>query len=175
MFRGIFDADAKTFQRGFEAATPAAIRNISKGGRFIFQGANTRRGDPITEDINPYNAIMQGLGFAPQNYSEVLDYNRNERRKDKALSQKRGKLLRRRNMAVREGDGDEVRRVDRLIAEFNRGLKPEERAAIIDSDAKERSQRSFKQTTAKMRGGVTFTPAMLESLKEYNQGFRLFD
>ena len=175
MFRGIFDADAKTFQRGFEAATPASIRNISKGGRFFFQGANTRRGDPITEDINPYNAIMQGLGFAPQNYSEVLDYNRNERRKDKALSQKRGKLLRRRNMAVREGDGDEVRRVDRLIVDFNRGLKPEERAAIIDSDAKERSQRSFKQTTAKMRGGVTFTPAMLESLKEYNQGFRLFD
>ena len=175
MFRGIRDADAKTFQRGFEAATPASIRNISKGGRFFFQGANTRRGDPITEDINPYNAIMQGLGFAPQNYSEVLDYNRNERRKDKALSQKRGKLLRRRNMAVREGDGDEVRRVDRLIVDFNRGLKPEERAAIIDSDAKERSQRSFKQTTAKMRGGVTFTPAMLESLKEYNQGFRLFD
>ena len=71
---------------------------------------HTRRGDPITEDINPYNAVMQGLGFAPQNYSEVLDYNKNERRKDKALSQKRSKLLRRRNMAVREGDGDEVRR-----------------------------------------------------------------
>jgi hypothetical protein len=175
IFRGIRDADAKTFQRGFEAATPAAVRNISKGGRFLFQGANTRRGDPITEDINPYNAVMQGLGFAPQNYSEVLDYNRNERRKDKALSQKRSKLLRRRNMAVREGDGDEVRRVDRLIAEFNKSLKPDERAALITSDTKERSQRSFTQTTAKMRGGVTFTPAMLASLKEYNQGFRLFD
>ena len=175
MFRGAMDMDAKTFQRGFEAASPAAARNFSKGLRFGFQGANTRRGDAITEDINPYNAVMQGLGFAPQNYSEVLDYNRNERRKDKALSQKRGKLLRRRNMAIREGDGDEVRRVDRLIANFNRGLKPEERAAIIDSDAKERSQRSFKQTTAKMRGGVTFTPAMLVSLKEYDQGFRLFD
>ena len=175
MFRGVFDGDAKTFQRGFEAATPAAVRNISKGGRFLFQGANTRRGDPITEDINPYNAVMQGLGFAPQNYSEVLDYNRNERRKDKALSQKRSKLLRRRNMAVREGDGDEVRRVDRLIADFNRSLKPDERAALITSDTKERSQRSFTQTTAKMRGGVTFTPAMLASLKEYNQGFRLFD
>ena len=175
MFRGVFDGDAKTFQRGFEAATPAAVRNISKGGRFLFQGANTRRGDPITEDINPYNAVMQGLGFAPQNYSEVLDYNRNERRKDKALSQKRSKLLRRRNMAVREGDGDEVRRVDRLIVDFNRSLKPDERAALITSDTKERSQRSFTQTTAKMRGGVTFTPAMLASLKEYNQGFRLFD
>ena len=78
-------------------------------------------------------------------------------------------------MAVREGDGDEVRRVDRLIADFNRSLKPDERAALITSDTKERSQRSFTQTTAKMRGGVTFTPAMLASLKEYNQGFRLFD
>ena len=175
MFRGISDGDYKTFQRGFEAASPAAARNVSKGIRFGFFGANTRRGDPITEDINPYNAVMQGLGFAPQNYSEVLDYNRNERRKDKALSQKRSKLLRRRNMAVREGDGDEVRRVDRLIDDFNRSLKPDERAALITSDTKERSQRSFTQTTAKMRGGVTFTPAMLASLKEYNQGFRLFD
>ena len=175
MYRGISDGDYKTFQRGFEAASPAAARNFSKGVRFGFFGANTRRGDPITEDINPYNAVMQGLGFAPQSYSEVLDYNRNERRKDKALSQKRSKLLRRRNMAVREGDGDEVRRVDRLIADFNRSLKPDERAALITSDTKERSQRSFTQTTAKMRGGVTFTPAMLASLKEYNQGFRLFD
>ena len=73
------------------------------------------------------------------------------------LSQKRSKLLRRRNIAVREGDGDEVRRVDRLIDDFNRSLKPDERAALITSDTKERSQRSFTQTTAKMRGGVTFT------------------
>ena len=66
--------------------------------------------------------------------------------------------------------------MDRLIDDFNRSLKPDERAALITSDTKERSQRSFTQTTAKMRGGVTFTPAMLaKSLKEYDQGFRLFD
>ena len=37
MFRGVFDGDAKTFQRGFEAATPAAVRNISKGVGFYFK------------------------------------------------------------------------------------------------------------------------------------------
>ena len=174
IYRGLVDNDMKTLQRGFEASTPASIRNVSKAIRYGFEGATTRRGDPITEDISSYNAVMQGLGFAPQRVAEVLDYNKNERRKDKALKTKRGKLLRRRNMAIREGDFDEVNRVMALIQEFNNSLKPEERKARITSQTLKSSQSAFKRTSGKMRGGVTYTPAMEASLEEYDQGFRLF-
>ena len=44
-----------------ESMIPAAFRNASKAERFAREGATTRRGDPITEDINPYNVVMQGL------------------------------------------------------------------------------------------------------------------
>ena len=174
IYRGLVDNDMKTLQRGFEASTPASIRNISKATRYGFEGATTRRGDPITEDISPYNAVMQGLGFAPQRVAEVLDYNKNEIRKSKALKRKRGKLLRRRNMAIREGDFDEVNRVMALIQEFNNSLKPEERKARITSRTLKSSQSAFKRTSGKMRGGVTYDSAMEASLEEYDQGFRLF-
>ena len=148
---------------------PAAVRNGMKSFRFATEGATTRRGDAITEDINPYNVAMQLAGFAPQSYIQRLEINKNERRKQTSLDSKRTKLLRRRNMAMREGDFEEVQRVDELIAEFNASI-PEAfvRDELITAETKERSFKSFLQTSKNMRGGVSFTDGMLVSLVEYD-------
>jgi hypothetical protein len=161
-------------QRGLEAMAPAAIRNGMKSFRFATEGAETRRGDPITEDINPYNIAMQGLGFAPQGYIQQLEFNKNNRRRQEAINSDRSKLLRQRNMAVREGDFEEVRNIDRKIEEFNKGLPKGAEKSRITADTKSRSLRAFGRTTDKMRGGMTYTPFMERSLKEYDQGFQLF-
>lgn len=171
---GVQTGDWDMFQRGMESMLPASLRNISKGARFYIEGATTRRGDVITEDINPYNSFMQGIGFAPQGYIQALEFNKNNRRRQEAINSKRTKLLRRRNMATREGDIDEVRKVDALIREFNAGLPKGAEKSYISSDTIQRSYTSFGKTTGKMRGGMTYTPFMEKSLKEFDQGFQLF-
>ena len=167
--RGIGDVYEGEWYRGVESMVPAAVRNGMKSFRFATEGATTRRGDAITEDINPYNVAMQLAGFAPQSYIQRLEINKNERRKQTSLDSKRTKLLRRRNMAMREGDFEEVQRVDELIAEFNASI-PEAfvRDELITAETKERSFKSFLQTSKNMRGGVSFTDGMLVSLEEYD-------
>lgn len=172
--RGVKDIYAGETRRGLETILPAAFRNLLKTERFAREGATTRRGDPITEDINPYNIVMQGLGFAPQGYIQQLEFNKNNRRRQEAIDSRRGRLLRRRNMAMREGDFEEVRNVDQDIKKFNEGLPRGAEKSRITSDTIQRSMRSFRRTTDKMRGGMTYTPFMEGSLKEFDQGLQLF-
>jgi hypothetical protein len=173
MERGVKDIYEGEVYRGIEAMAPAAFRNGMKSLRFATEGATTRRGDPITEDINPYNIAMQFAGFAPQAYIQQLEFNKNNRRRQEAIDSRRTKLLRRRNMAMREGDRDEVRKVDQEIQKFNEGLPEGAEKSRITSDTKKRSFRTFGRTTEKIRGGMTYTPFMEKSLQEFDQGFQL--
>jgi hypothetical protein len=174
IYNGLVEGDMSTAKRGVEAVSPSALRNTFKGWRFYTEGATTRRGDPITEDINAYNSTMQALGFAPQAYIQQLEFNKNARRRNEAVNSKRTKLLRRRNMAMREGDYEELQNVDALIEKFNAELPQGAEKSRITSETKQRSFRSFGKTTSKMRGGMTYTPFMEEILEEYDKGFQLF-
>lgn len=170
MERGVKDMAEGEIWRGVEAMSPAAIRNGLKMIRFSTDGALTRRGDAIIEDINPYNVVMQGLGFAPQAYIQQMDANKNARRREDAIDSKRGKLLRRRNMAIREGDQEELQRVEKLIDEFNASL-PDDidvRKKRITGETKSRSLKSFKQTSTEMRGGITTTETSRSILEQYD-------
>ena len=172
VWQGLADGDMKAVKRGAETVVPAAIRNVSKGVRFYTEGATTRRGDPITEDINAYNSIMQGLGFAPQAYIQQLEFNKNARRRQEAVGSERSKLLRRHNMAKKVSDGDEVQKVLQLIQEYNAGLPEGAQKSRITGDTIKRSLRQFGKTTEKMRGGMTYTDFMEKILEEYDRGFQ---
>jgi hypothetical protein len=63
--RGFNDLADGELVRASEALTPAPIRNMIKGMRYGIEGAQTRDGLPIVEDVNAYNSMMQILGFAP--------------------------------------------------------------------------------------------------------------
>ena len=168
--RGIKDVADGEVYRGIESMVPAAFRNGMKTFRFATEGATTRRGDPITEDINAYNIAMQGLGFAPQAYIQALEANKNTRRRENAIDSKRSKLLRRRNMAIREGDRDELAKVEALIREFNQNLPRDAdiRKKLITSDTKKSSLRSFERRTKNTMGGITTTDFSRSILNRYD-------
>jgi hypothetical protein len=161
-------------RRGSETVLPASIRNVLKAVRFGTEGATTRRGDPITEDINAYNVIMQAAGFAPQSYIQQLEFNKNARRREEAVSSRRTKLLRRRNMALRNGDREGVQEAERLIQKYNDSLPRGAEKSRITRDTKDRSKRSFERTTSKMKGGMTYTPFMESIVEDFDKGFQGF-
>jgi len=154
-------------QRGLEAMAPAAMRNISKFQRFSTEGANTMRGNPIVDDINPYNSFMQLLGFAPADYVENLKINSSERRRQNAVDERRRKLLRRHNMAKTQGDREAVRKIREDIREFNQSLPAEYKEDAIDGKALKKSLSGFLTTTGKMVNGIVYTDAMRKSFEEY--------
>ena len=155
-------------RRGLEAMAPAAIRNLSKMERFGREGANTLRGNPIVDDISPYNAFMQGIGFAPADYVENLKINQSERRRKNAIDTKRRKLMRLHNMARQENDREALSAALRKIKEFNASLPPQFRVeSRIDSADLKKSYAGFKRTTGNMVNGIVYTDAMRKSVQEY--------
>jgi len=166
--RGLGQISEGNIQRGFEAMAPAVMRNVSKAQRFSTEGANTMRGNPIVDDINPYNSFMQLLGFAPADYVENLKINSNERRKQNAVDEKRRKLMRLHNMAKTEGDTAAVRKVLDKIREYNNSLPANfQKDGRIDAEDLRKSLTGFITTTGKMVNGIVYTDAMRKSAEDY--------
>ena len=166
--RGLGQISEGNIQRGFEAMAPAVMRNVSKAQRFSAEGANTMRGNPIVDDINPYNSFMQLLGFAPADYVENLKINSNERRKQNAVNEKRRKLMRLHNMAKTEGDTAAVRKALDKIREYNNSLPANfQKDGRIDAEDLRKSLTGFITTTGKMVNGIVYTDAMRKSAEDY--------
>jgi len=163
--------------KGAEAILPAAARNIIKGGKQIATGeVETRRGDAVVEDIGVMQVLGQFAGFANADVIKTYEINKNERRKDTFLKTERTRLLRAANIAAANGDASGYREAVKKIREYNRELPRSARSKnIIMPDTIKKSRRAFDQRTKKMVGGIEYTPFMLRSLDEYDQGIQLFD
>ena len=164
------------YRRGVEGLMPAAVRSFLKAERYNREGVETRRGDPIVGELSAYNVLTQGIGFTPETDDAPLatlrKINNNERRKQEAINSDRHTLLKRLNMARREGDRDGMREALKDIREFNKSLPATARKSIITTAGKgstvERSRKSFGNTSDKISGGMTYTPFMRASAKEFN-------
>ena len=163
--------------KGVQAVLPAAARNVLKSGEQFSTGeVSTRRGDAVVEDIGVTQILLQFGGFANAELIKQYDYNKNERRKVAYIGKQRTKLLRKANIAASNRDREAYRQVMEEIKEYNRGLPRAARDKnIILPKTISRSRKSFVTRTGKMIGGIEYTPLMLESLKQYDQGLQLFD
>jgi hypothetical protein len=109
--------DEGHYERAVETMLPVALRNPLKGTRYLLEGANTLRGDPVMGDINGYNAAMQVMGFAPADLLRQYEINSYGKRLDKATVGESKKLLKQYYIAQREGDADRADEVlDKLFA-----------------------------------------------------------
>jgi hypothetical protein len=163
--------------KGTQAVLPAAARNMLKAGEQFSTGeVSTRRGDAVVEDIGIAQILLQFGGFANAELIKQYDYNKNERRKVSYIGKQRTKLLRKANIAASNRDREAYRQVMKEIKEYNRGLPRAAREKnIILPTTISRSRKSFVTRTGKMIGGIEYTPLMLESLEQYDQGLQLFN
>jgi hypothetical protein len=177
MDRGYDQFSEGEILKGIEAISPAAVRNVLKGGKQFFTGeVATRRGDAVVEDIGLGQILGQLAGFANADVIRQYDINKNERRKDTYLTTTRTRLLRAANIAAAERDTDGYKDVMKRIREYNKNLPRASRSKlIILPDTIKKSRTAFNTRTSNMIGGIEYTPEMRRSLKEYDQGIQLFD
>ena len=104
--RGIKDVNQGNLERGMEAMLPAAFRNVYKGlYRYPRdEGILTRRGDVIHDDISAGGLFSQVIGFPPTDYTLKQEQNQQLKKIDRAVNERRTKLLKKFYVASRMGD-----------------------------------------------------------------------
>ena len=142
-------------QRGIEKMLPSFAANPLKAYRYGTEGANTLRGDPITEDLGWWNVGAQAMGLVPASYTKQLELSAVEKRKERVKNEKRSDLLRDYYFALRERDSDEMADVMEEINEFNE-RNPN---FSINGSTIARSIAGHVRTTEEVKttGGVTYS------------------
>jgi hypothetical protein len=167
MLRGIDLVNDGEVYRGIEAGVPALVRSFMRAGRYIEAGgAETMRGDQITP-LDSWDVAVQLLGYTPEVVIRTQEAVGREKRITEAIRSKKNQLYKRFNLALVDGDYEEVRQVQQEMVEFMR-----EHPELGGFDLKA-SVRGFRQRSQDMIGGVyipkPFQPRTRESLEEYGQ------
>jgi hypothetical protein len=167
--RGIKMINDGEVSRGVEQMLPAAFGNGLKALRYASEGATTVRGDPIMDEVSPWNVAGQAFGFAPAEYTRQLEINANEKGKDRATTETRTKLLRKFYTATRLGDSSEAQDVMEDIVKFN---SKHPTIAITGTTIRD-SMKKHAQTSTMMQKGVVYNKKrysdVMQSLSEFNE------
>ena len=178
-FRGATDFADGEMQRGVESMLPAAFSNAMKGvGRYASEGARTRRGDPIFDDMNFGDLAGQVIGFAPVEYTFRQEQNMQTKKLERVLVAERQKLTRKYYYFLRNGNQIGVNKVKEKIEDWNSGLPRSAKDLKITRKTIAESLKRHRRTSSEMYNGVTINPLArkyLEELREeYDQGFQLY-
>lgn len=141
------------FARGIEGMLPSWARNGLKGGRYMFEGATTLKGDPIDEDINAWNTAMQLIGFAPADLNLTYEKLQTAKGYEREKLQARTKILNLYEMARISGDPELMDEVRERVASYNPTVPPKLR---VTSDSFRRSIAARKRAEQDMINGVRF-------------------
>ena len=166
--RGVGDVMDGEVQRGIENILPSALRNAAKATfRYSDEGILTRRKDPILDDLNAAELTAQFFGFAPAEYTLNQERNQVLKRVEKAVNNKRTKLLRQYYIALRTGDREGIKSITDEMRAFNK----KHSSVSITPETIKRSMAQHMKTSAEMYNGVTLSPKLRNSLMEIGEDF----
>ena len=147
------------FERGLENTLPPIVKNVLKDIRLASEGARTRRGDPVLNELSPSQLMWQITGFKPAELAHREEITRAAAQMDKAVAQEKTTLLNRYNLAMSQGDHNEAAAVWKDIQEYNAKVRTKYPKMQITHDTIKSSGTSFDRVTARTHNGVTFNPA----------------
>ena len=149
-------------ERAIETVSPSFVRNAMKGTRYLVEGATTLKGDPIMEDINAYNSLMQMIGFSPADLSSRYEKIQAAKGFEREVLQRRSKALQLYTMAQTAGDTEMMEQARERIDAFNEA-NPTYR---ISRDSMQRSVRARQQAEREMIYGVRFNEKLRPEIIE---------
>ncbi len=136
--------------RGVETMMPKAIKDGMKSIRYLDEGVNNMRGDPIVEDLNVFESLAQIAGFAPASVANAYDVQGDLKNYEQAILNRRSRLMDSFALAWRLGDTDAREAILAKMRKFSQTY-PE---LAITSDSIRRSLMSRAAYSAKAEHGV---------------------
>ena len=169
VMRGLQFMNEGNMQRGVENVLPSSIGNMMKAYRFGTEGAKNLRGDPITEDISALSVAAQALGFAPAEYTRQLEINSKLKGIEKAVLDKKTKLLQQWNISNAQGDHEDATKYKQKLKDLN----AKHPALGITEDTFAKSKTMFHDASKRSVNGVVFSKKMysemMQNASEYEQ------
>lgn len=117
--RGLKLINEGEIERGMEALMPSFVRNGLKAFRLGTEGALTKDGIKITDDVGAYNVFMQIFGFNPAALAEAQADAGAMKRAEQGIRDRRSALLDKLDGARMNGDSDGVSETMKAIQRFN--------------------------------------------------------
>ncbi len=155
---GIQDIRDGYFERGVEKMLPAAFRNAYKGAvRYPREGIKTKGYDDIIsrEDLTFGDFAAQVVGFTPTKATLTQEINADTKGIERAIMDKRSKLLKKLNLAYRMKDGS-FSDIMKDINKFNKRHP----SVTITTDTIQKSIMTRSKVSSRMQNGVTISPKL---------------
>ena len=162
-FDAIRDFQAGHLDRAIEKSLPVFMRNMLKATRYWSEGAQTKDGKPIVEDLNGYQLFMQAFGLAPTEISEASARAGARKEIVKKVTDRRQGLLESAYAAWSQGDQEGYTEALRDISKWNKTKTAAEFNATIDWDELEQSFRGRSRAAEEALDGVSIP-------KRYREG-----
>lgn len=115
-FGKIADGDV---QRGLESILPAPLRNPLKAWRYFTEGALTKDGEPIIDNVSTWNSAMQVFGFAPAELAAAQEQITATFAISDKLRQRRTALMSNLYTAIAAGDSEALVDAFTAVDKFN--------------------------------------------------------
>jgi hypothetical protein len=142
------------YARGMEAMSPPILKDFFKAWRFSTEGATTLRGDPIVADVGLFGIFAQAVGFTPQDVARSYEAMGEIKGIEKALDQRRSRLLGKLWLAQQAGDYEAFADLGDEIVKFN-AANPGE---AIDDKTIRRSFAQREKAAARAERGIIVSP-----------------
>jgi len=160
--RGVGQISEGYTWRGIETLVPKAIRDPMKAYRYYSEGATTKLGDPIVDNVNGWDIFKQAIGFTPAAISEQYKLNNVNMNKQKAILEQRTKLLSDYYKADAAGDEAKLDKIGKQMDEFS-DKYPEMQ---IDNKTIRRSIRNRERYRDSNTGGMSYNDNLRDRLLE---------
>ncbi len=147
--------------RAVEAAFPSFIRNALKGTRYFTEGALSLKGDPIDEDINAYNAVMQVFGFGPADLSSTYEQRSAAKNYERKVLDRKQRILDRWEMASESGDRDFKAEVRKEFNSFRKNYPQ-----LVDARTLDRSLNARRSAEKEIMLGMRWNKSLQPKLEE---------
>jgi hypothetical protein len=170
IYRGVKDMMNGELQRGIENTLPAAFRNIAKTYRYSgldAGGINTRKGNPIYDDVTTGELLFQFFGFAPTGYTLTMDINRSIKEIERGTVLRRKKALDELYMSIALGSGEDVDDAIKEVIDYNERHP----SWVISGKSIIKSMNMRYKATALMHNGVTVNPRLRADLLAHSNDY----
>jgi hypothetical protein len=105
--------------RALETVMPAFIKHPMVAARYANEGVNTLGGDPLIEEVGPFDLMMQSIGLRSSKLSELQYYNATVKGQEQTVLKERQNLLNLYALAFMSNDSATLDKVYDKIDKFN--------------------------------------------------------
>ena len=181
--QGFKDASDGKVERSIENFLPPGIANIYKivptpiSGRLTREGYETRRGDPIFDDVTGGDLAGILFGFPPVEYTNTMEKNNIKKGIDTAVNKKKSKILKQYYVAARTGNTELMKKALKDLLAHN---KRHPLSAITGDSISKSMKRHIEQSkNIRQHNGVSISSGNKNLItmheRQFDEDYTFFD